>query len=493
MGYSIDFEVFKDFWEEDPCVVLDTNVLLDLYRASSQTTEDVLKNLNEIFASVWLPYQVIEEFKENQEEVKTKSYNKYHDVTKDVNSLIKKFDNELSNKFKRYGKFQFPKIHELRKIIETHTKAIEKEAKEFRNKVEDEIKNNKLLLREDPILKFVRKIEQEGNVGDPLSSQKLLEIFEEGERRYAYRLPPGYEDIGKNKSDSSNHKQFGDLIIWKSILEKSKSSDKPIIFITEDVKEDWWHLNENKEIIEPRKELVAEFNEHVGRKGIFVMLPLFEFLRHISVINMLSSLHAEIELNAENICNEIFDDKEPDLLPDLEAELVHDGQLDNYLTSGSLKDLEILEFVSNKLEILNVDFDENIAYIEGNYNVEISADIEEYYSKEYSVFKKFDIQLHGDFYAELELDFENDDYDVSDFTFKSPQVVDAIETHSEFMDTDDLCGECSRNEGSYNLYNHGKICNDCLGRDSYFVCTNCGTVYRNDDYNGDGETCQECR
>jgi len=489
LSFTIDFEIFKEFWDRKPYVVLDTNVILDLYRTSSYTTEDVLKNLNEVFENIWIPFQVLDEFMENQKEVKQESYNKYHNVSKDISSLIKKFNNELSNKFKRYGKFQFPKIHELRKIIEVHMNAIEKEAKEFRNKIKDEIEKNRRLLREDPIMNFMKKIEEEGHVGEPYSSRKLLKIFQEGERRYFYQLPPGYEDVEKNKSDKTNRKQFGDLIIWKSILEKARDSMTPILFITEDRKGDWWHLDENGEIIEPRKELIAEFDEYVESKGNFMMLPLFEFIKHISVINKLSALHAEIELDAESICMTIFEHHESDIKQNLESRLIHGGQLDGYLTSGSLRDVEILELISKSLDISNVDFDGNAAYIEGDYNIKISAGVEEYFSNESKI---FDIELHGDFYVELGLDFENNNYSVTDFNISNSEVIEATETYSDFIDMYDLCDVCGRKQGDYELYKYGSICDDCLGRGGFFVCTNCGTVYYHEDYIGDGETCQRC-
>ncbi|MCF8232751.1 MAG: hypothetical protein K9J27_11235 [Bacteroidales bacterium] len=51
------------------------------------------------------------------------------------------------------------------------------------------------------------------------------------------------------------------LIIWKQILEYASKVKKPIIFICDDLKEDWCHLKKSteKQIESPREELIALF------------------------------------------------------------------------------------------------------------------------------------------------------------------------------------------------------------------------------------------
>ncbi|WP_146144108.1 PIN-like domain-containing protein [Photobacterium phosphoreum] len=58
----------------------------------------------------------------------------------------------------------------------------------------------------------------------------------EGPSRFQHRLPPGFEDGGKDEN------KFGDLIIWFEILEhaaSNKASFEKILFITNDEKKDW--------------------------------------------------------------------------------------------------------------------------------------------------------------------------------------------------------------------------------------------------------------
>ena len=58
-------------------------------------------------------------------------------------------------------------------------------------------------------------------------------------------------------------REFGDLVLWKEIIEKAKVEQiKNIVFITDDDKEDWWWITESKgsKIIGPRPELIEEIH-----------------------------------------------------------------------------------------------------------------------------------------------------------------------------------------------------------------------------------------
>jgi hypothetical protein len=89
----------------------------------------------------------------------------------------------------------------------------------------------------------------EGKIGvAPTDQQALENILLNAEVRYERKIPPGYSDIGKDKnvSDSSflhagieYERKYGDLILWKQLIEKAKETDsKAVLFVTSDTKED---------------------------------------------------------------------------------------------------------------------------------------------------------------------------------------------------------------------------------------------------------------
>ncbi len=82
----------------------------------------------------------------------------------------------------------------------------------------------------------------------------MREIFKEGEERFKNKVPPGFEDE-KTKEGS---RKFGDLILWKQIIQKAKEINKDVILITDERKIDWWWKIKDGRNMGPRQELVEE-------------------------------------------------------------------------------------------------------------------------------------------------------------------------------------------------------------------------------------------
>ena len=112
----------------------------------------------------------------------------------------------------------------------------------------------------------------ENKVGNNFSDEKLKDIYSKGIKRYADKIPPGYQDKSKPEPN-----KFGDLVIWNQILDYAKEKNLPVIFISDDRKEDWWLLNSGK-VIGPRPELRKEFYDTVNNQ--FYMYQPFKFLEY---------------------------------------------------------------------------------------------------------------------------------------------------------------------------------------------------------------------
>lgn len=142
---------------------------------------------------------------------------------------------------------------------------LENELNENEKKQIDVCDTDSLLLKIDDLIK--------GSIGDPPANQdELNKIYEEGKRRYENKIPPGYADIQKEREEEPSffhgnivyQRVYGDLVIWKQLLEKSKSSNiKSVTFLTNDVKEDWiWRIS--GKTIGPRPELRDEIHRFSG-------------------------------------------------------------------------------------------------------------------------------------------------------------------------------------------------------------------------------------
>lgn len=153
----------------------------------------------------------------------------------------------------------------------------------------DEIKSKKLTnnIDEDAILTELTKLfsVSKGNLGSPPKDQKVLEdIYKDGEFRAKNKIPPSFEDIleaQKNKSNEEYYafeglhykKGYGDLIVWKQIIEFAQENQrKNIIFVTDDTKEDWMRIinSHGKKTISARPELVSEIFKEAGVENFYI-------------------------------------------------------------------------------------------------------------------------------------------------------------------------------------------------------------------------------
>jgi len=135
------------------------------------------------------------------------------------------------------------------------------------------------------------------NVGREFTFSEIIEITKEGKHRYEFRIPPGYADFYSKKKKGTQI--FGDLIIWKQILEFSKEIKKPIIFITNDTNKDndWCYLDINAtetRISSPREELIKEIKDNSSVDFWMYNLPQFLYQ---------ANQHLNSEIKEETILN----------------------------------------------------------------------------------------------------------------------------------------------------------------------------------------------
>lgn len=230
---------FSTLWKN--CIFsVDANVILNLYRYSPETRQELEKTLSSVKDQLFIPHQAAKEFLKNRLGVTAGQADEYTKSSKIVGELA----TMLTNK----KKHPFLDVDELKEFSEYSTKLL-RQLESHRT----ELLNR---LNADEILDFIESLFSDAT-GSPLSDTELKAILSEGEVRYQSEIPPGYKDGKKDASGDPNRK-FGDLIVWKQLIKKAKEASKPIIFITDDKKEDWW-LEQSGKTIGPRTELREEF------------------------------------------------------------------------------------------------------------------------------------------------------------------------------------------------------------------------------------------
>jgi len=280
-GYRKKTKEEIDFLWKNAIFTFDTNSLLNLYRYSETTRKDVFEIISKLEDRIFLTHQVAFEFNKNRFENINNIIKSKNDFLKNldmINTQISKnseqiLSNYLSDKFSSF-------LEQIKTEIDSKI--------EFFNKLfnDDLIFNSINHLFNDKILQ-----EFEG--------EKINHIKKIGEIRYSNKTPPGYSDAKKEEN------KFGDLIIWMEIMEYAKKIGKPVIFISDDNKEDWiWKLKDGK-IIGARPELIQEFYKetdqafHLYKTNSFVKYGSIQLNENIDsgTIEEVTKINKEISLS----------------------------------------------------------------------------------------------------------------------------------------------------------------------------------------------------
>lgn len=259
--------------------VFDANVLLNLYRYTEKTSSDLLDILDKMEKQIWIPHQVALEYHFNRRSViinQKKSYGKIKDVFQQQFSTLKKGVNEnLSDYIKSH-----PRLN-IKELIEQIEK-VDKEISSVIDKNESSHPGN--LINDDPYLDKVMELFLHRTGINEYDQKQLDEIYNAGKERYEREIPPGYKDMIEKKGELKfwgglrYESEYGDLIVWNQMIDKAKKEKKPIVFITEDTKDDWWQ-KEKGLTLGPRIELIEEFQRKTSQN--FYMYRVFRFMEFV--------------------------------------------------------------------------------------------------------------------------------------------------------------------------------------------------------------------
>lgn len=239
----------KALWKS-ATFVFDTNVFLNLYRYSIKTKSQLIAAFSELQPRIWMPYQVALEFCKNR-----------YEVMNDADKRFEKLQTLSSNLIEDYKK-------ELR--IESNDEDLLNLNHYVKDWLEKKKKSNyqTYSIAKDEIFESILDL-FENRVGQPFTIEEKSKIEKEGLDRYKKHIPPGYKD------DVKQDNKYGDLFIWKEILNFAKLKQVDIIYVTHDQKDDWWNRIAGK-TIGPRAELRREFYDFTNKK--FHMYSMKSFL-----------------------------------------------------------------------------------------------------------------------------------------------------------------------------------------------------------------------
>ena len=279
----------KELWN-NAIFIFDTNILLNLYRYSSETSKTLISYIKQLEERVWLPYYVAYEFMKQRCE-----------VIFERNKIF----NQIQENTKHY-------IENMTKILklnhqDSDIKALDKLINKWLKKYKDIFK--KIKYNEDYILKDLLTLFK-SKVGNPYSKETYEQLENEGKERYKNNIPPGYKDSIKKEN------KYGDYIIWKEIIQFSKEHKKNIIFVTNDKKEDWWNIIHGETIgirVELRKEFLNETNQKIHMYDMQSFINNYDQYKSVKIdtkiineINFVENININILSESGNVIDDMF-------------------------------------------------------------------------------------------------------------------------------------------------------------------------------------------
>jgi len=245
-------------------VVVDANVLLNLYRYLNQPREDLFLVLERLGDRLWVPHQALLEFWRNRESA-------MRDPGETVRTL-QKLECTLGTAITALGtwarRVSLPdeRADEFRAALAGGFETAVEGIKAFR---EEAVAQTSVDTAADLVLVRLEAL-LAGRVGPPPSEEGRAAAVAEARKRIREERPPGYMDQSKD-----GDRAVGDYLVWSQLLDEAERRSGDVAFVCGDLKEDWWRKEDN-ELRGPRPELCEELRERAG--GRLLMLQPSEFM-----------------------------------------------------------------------------------------------------------------------------------------------------------------------------------------------------------------------
>lgn len=241
-------------------IVLDTNALLSLYRYQTATRDVLIDILARLKYRLWVPHQAMVEFFERRLSVIVSR----SEETEQAIGILHKNRLELETIVRRWAnRVGLPEEDREGLTNSIHT-AADAVAERMRAQSSDDAFEQAEDTAKDPVIASLNSVLERG-VGLPLPDDELLNAKREARQRIIDKRPPGWRDANKRENPE------GDYLIWYETLQEAKRREVAVLFVTGDVKDDWW-WRERGEVKGPLPQLAYEMRIIAGVR-LFMLRP----------------------------------------------------------------------------------------------------------------------------------------------------------------------------------------------------------------------------
>jgi hypothetical protein len=465
---AIDIKCLID---ENYIVICDANVYLHIYRYSPEFSDFALRCMQTIRPAIVLPSTVKYEF--------LKHYRSYFsDMEKRVRRVGDDTKVQINNARRKVLKIcdnlqalQYPDISELRDGLSTKfTELLELSESFFEDRtILDFISNP--WDGKNPVYELVEQIINDSHLMITVTQEEIYQICEEGEKRYKAdpQIPPGFKDA--NSKDGV--RKYSDLIMWREILRYAKINNTDVIFVTDDVKSDWWVEDNGQKVFHPY--LQAEFGYETGKK--IISLTSIDFFSDTSTcygIPQTDAVEIALRMTDTDYFERVYESVFVDITDSLSLSGEEYIEPSSHIGTNGIDELEITDYEFVSAEQVRRDQD-TITYT-FMFKVEADATSFDYWGRDDDTKEillgpagshTFKGEIHVEVIrkADMYLDFEADE------GFESAKIIDGQlkETNFQTLFDDgeeelegayDTCPDCGCQINFYNDGGNG-FCTTC--------------------------------
>lgn len=247
----------------DGLIVVDTNVLLNLYRYNHGARSSLLAALGEFGTRLWVPHQVMHEFWRNRDSALE---DPERQLQQSVTALKADLDKSFSDLRQWINRVSLDRENAQR-LESILSNALDDVITEMEAVVDSSAGMDRDTSKDEVVLALTQVLK--GKVGRALTPENHSAAVTEGKRRIDEQIPPGYKD--KKKQSRADDSEVGDYLVWVQLINEARQRDKDVLLVTGDAKEDWWRTR-NGISLGPRNELTEELLREAGVR-LYMLKP----------------------------------------------------------------------------------------------------------------------------------------------------------------------------------------------------------------------------
>lgn len=276
-----------------------------------------------MITNVYLPATVHLEYRKHYRSEFSKLEKRFSLAGEETKKQIDLAKNKILHSCSILEHLHFPDVDELRSELTTKIDAVNAALSNYYDERRSLVLAQHFWDGKDFVEDLVNEINNNGHVFPCLTQEEIYLWCEEGQKRYAKEVPPGFKDA-KVKDGVS---KYSDLLIWKEILKYVKENNINVIFVTDDVKQDWWETIDNKRQFHSR--LFNEFNKTGQQLYAFEAKDFYEKISEEYGITKTDTVELALQMTDEDYYRKIHEN----VFAEVEDSLIFDSM--DYINEAS--------------------------------------------------------------------------------------------------------------------------------------------------------------